>query len=1734
MQDRLSKSEFRSLLDVVEQRILDGERSVSEQLFEEFPLLASDAEPALEVIYREYAALEQVGEAPSFEELCQRFPDRRADLKDLFAVHEAIVSDGHGDESPAVGKIDAGTRIGNYKLLEEIGEGGFGVVYMAEQNEPVRRRVAIKIIKPGMDTRSAVARFEAERQALAIMDHPSICRVLDAGSTQCGHPYFVMELVHGMPITDYCHREKLSTERRLRLFRLVCGAVQHAHSKSIIHRDLKPSNVMVTLNDGEPVPKIIDFGISKALEHRLTDKTLFTRYGQMIGTPMYMSPEQADMSSLDVDIRSDVYSLGVLLYELLTGTTPFNAERMKSASFMDVVKIILEEDPPTPSSRVQTLQSARRAGPSVSVPPGQSQTLRGDLDHIVMKAVEKDRNRRYQTVYELSQDIERYLNREPVLASAPSLPYRLHKFVNRHRLLVASAVTILVGLLVGLSFALVGLRHARNEQAIAQAAQKGERQQRIRAEAEELAAKKARDEEQVQRRRVEANLYFQKVARAKGELDAEHLQNARILLAECSAEYRGWEWHYLDRLSQSDTQTLEGHTNQVTRARVSPDGKWIASCSSRWNSDLPGEIILWNFETGALVRLFGTREGGYRDICFSPDSRLLASASASGGVAIWEVESGRVLFQDTEHRSYSVAFAPHQPMLAAGGANGRIRLYDSDNGALIRELSHSFSSIHGIAFNPRTGELAAVCNSSRLSVWNPIEGAALFRESQCGDRAVVFSPDGEMLVTGGYYGIRYGRMRVFGFERGHWKEIDHRYTNFGTVGRMDFSPDSRLIAFQSNGNMIRLWDPKSGRQHAAFAAHDGSATSCAFSPDGCSMVTTGGDGKVRKWSISNVNTHSFETEHHLGFADAIDFSEHGSLLLVAGGLNIGKPSAGLKEAQIYQLSSGRTERRLIQRLQGFDEWMTDVRFGVDDALVFAAGASGGLHCWDAKSGESLWAVDAHDAPINCLAVAGDARIATGCDDGVLQIHTATGERLHKWDRFGETIHDVCFHPHEEVLFVAHGGGTLDVVDSHSGLSLFDKSAIQTDARCVAISREGDLLAVGSESGVINLYRIMMESVESTERRPKVELESIGRLVGHTQIIREMDFHPDGTRLASVSKDQRAIVWSVNEKLSALQLDPEGLNDHVLAIQFGSQGDQLAVTRGFEITIWNGAELGKDLPQELSTQGLERATVSWHRKMASQCERAGNPFDAAFHHSRILEEQPKDVNALRGRRDASASLGDWGAALKDADELCQFVEATMRDRLRLGLLHLRSGDTAKYQQVCRSALERFKDKANDSSTVNTLGWLCALGPSAIEEYDDAVLAVEHATLEARTNYAYWNTYGTLLLRAGRNPEALEAIWNGLDQTKNPDTPQDWLVLALANYRMGEVANAFEWFDRAAWVIDRALSEQSSERWSVKVGLRLLRDEVAEVLRSHLSESAEDDAGSWESDWLTMPDHERLMVLHHQEAYESSLRDNDVLSAREHAERLCRLRPESVDAWMTLASASAAGGDNARFEEACDAAMDVYGSQSGLLLSGSGLHVETTAIPFDTFEQFTIEAWVDQNWQRAICAQGFGGDPENSIWLATLANLPGFECTSVGWERERGRTESWTRLPRLREPWNHVALVFDGQSRRLYVNGLVCSEAEVQPPGELDRDRPFLVGAAVQGRTIASIGCIRSIRVSSTAKYTDEQFDPPELVPEVTTELLYQFSTSDREWLRTGQVRDLSDRHRDGSLRSVPRF
>jgi serine/threonine protein kinase/WD40 repeat protein len=761
-----------------------------------------------------------------------------------------------GDES-------VGAQVGPYKLLQRLGEGGMGTVYMAEQAQPVRRMVALKIVRTGMDSRQVIARFEAERQALALMDHPNIAKVLDAGTTGSGQPFFAMELVKGIPITRFCDEHHYSPRQRLELFIPVCHAVQHAHQKGIIHRDLKPSNVLVALYDDRPVPKVIDFGVAKATSQKLTDRTMFTEFGSVVGTLEYMSPEQAKLNALDVDTRSDIYALGVLLYELLTGTTPLERRRLKESALDEVLRVIREEEPPVPSTR---LSQSKDSLPTVAAqrqtePTRLAKVVRGELDWIVMKALEKDRSRRYETASGLARDIDRYLNQQPVEACPPSLGYRLTKLFRRNRGAVFAAALLLLALLGGIAGTSLGLVAANN-------ALNAEEQQRKIAEEERDAKERARsaaaterDQKEQARAAAEQALSVNRINLAEQYWQGNNVVQSRRILDLCPPSARGWEWRYLDRLHHANLLTLAGNGQFTTDLQFNNDGKRMAAISPYG----PAGARIWDLETNKPIVEISQSTSPARRFCaaaLSADGRTIAMGEESGAISLWDATTGQLEreFAQLKGSVSTLSLSPDGRLLAAAHVDPR-------NGEMFIPWLEE----------PRNEELV---------VWNVASGKDVFHPKGYGYVAQ-FSPDGSRLFTL----KKNTALRAVAtapesfsalFDTATWQEVAPG--KLGSSVSADFSGDGKFLAIadfdRSPANRtVHIYNAVTG---AATATLSPAVTSVNFSvalnQTGTTLAITHGLGfsEIEIWDVAKRKPVRVLRGHH-DWVNAINFAPNGRL-----------------------------------------------------------------------------------------------------------------------------------------------------------------------------------------------------------------------------------------------------------------------------------------------------------------------------------------------------------------------------------------------------------------------------------------------------------------------------------------------------------------------------------------------------------------------------------------------------------------------------------------------------------------------------------------------------------------------------------------------------------------------------------------------------------------------------------------------------------------------------------------
>ena len=1065
----------------------------------------------------------------------------------------------HGTQVVAAVTEKPGDRIGRYKLLQMIGEGGCGVVYMAEQEEPVRRRVALKVIKLGMDTKSVIARFEAERQALAMMDHSNIARVFDAGSTEAGRPYFVMELVRGVRMTDYCDQNHLKNEERLALFAQVCQAIQHAHQKGIIHRDIKPSNILITLHDGVPVPKVIDFGIAKATEQRLTEKTLFTEFHSFIGTPAYTSPEQAEMSGLDIDTRSDIYSLGVLLYELLTGRTPFDPERLVRAGLDEMRRIIREDEPERPSTRLGSLNITEATSMSQSRQmkfPLLMQAVKGDLDWIVMRCLEKDRTRRYATANDLAEDIQRYLGNEPVLARPPSNLYRFQKLLRRNRGPFAAAAALAITLITGATLSTWLAVRATKAERVALGLQKQEASLRHQAEQDKSLARLSEYVADINL--AEQSLVADNYGRAVQLLN-KHLPKAG------EPDLRGFEWRYLWRLSRGDEHiSLPAQRQTIHSLAVSPDGTRLAvGQQSRFS--------VWNLSTRSLITSI---EKGAVSMAFHPDGKRLFTASGTT-VRLWNTADW------SEERaltnSGAITLAADGRRLATLKADFRGRreatVWDTGNWEVVAVIADAHEPL---SISP-DGRRLACGTSTNIAVWT-LDGSrpeVMMKDStnlfsrmprwfrsdrgERSDRSLVFSPDGKFLVGARNTLSDRGVFVLSVWDAQTGEETDvmpadaEHIEHAGTITGMAFSSDGRTLATASMDHSIRLWDFPTRQPMDVIQGHLSEVLALAFSPDGRTIVSAAKDGEIKVWPVVR---HGPE-DVIIGVRHPVGFSKDGGKVmaltrdwsaLVLVNLETKEPEWRLEIEPRRSESELRPPRDLEQRFEPAGR-RQDAERGREvrpPRPFFPRGptplVSADLR-WLARGREDgvvEW-IDIETMRTNLLqASEGSLRVVALSPDGQTLVTRSREQGMRKWDlRIGTNI--VWRNEMEQILF-SPDGRTMAASGRREGrglrteeevVQLWDTETLTLRASLespsqvqfgfsAAFSADSRLIALPDEEDSVRLWDVTTG-------------ELVGTCTGHKQGIRSIAFSPDNRTLATTSDDSTVKLWNVATKQELISM-----------------------------------------------------------------------------------------------------------------------------------------------------------------------------------------------------------------------------------------------------------------------------------------------------------------------------------------------------------------------------------------------------------------------------------------------------------------------------------------------------------------------------------------------------------------------------------------------------------------------
>ncbi len=1080
------------------------------------------------------------------------------------------------DESSA-----AGRTYGAYRIVRLLGEGGMGTVYLAEQRQPISRLVALKVIKLGMDTREVIARFESERQALALMDHPNIAKVLDAGATPEGTPYFVMEYVPGVPITEYCDKNRMSNRQRLELFAQVCQAVQHAHQKGIIHRDIKPSNVLVWLQDEKPVPKVIDFGVAKAVDRRLTEHSVFTEWGILIGTPEYMSPEQAQMSGVDVDTTTDIYSLGVLLYQLLCGVLPFDSRSLRHAAYDEIRRMIREEEPPRPSARFSSLgaaaaEVAQRRQTDVA---GLERDLRGDLNWITMKAMAKDRARRYASASEFAADIARHLRDEPVMASPPSTSYRFGKFIRKHRGPVLALAAVFVSLLMGLGASTVLYFRAERQRLEAQAQRAEAERQRAEAVRQRVAADRERAEASRQGQRAEQQRTLAEQSRMtadqqrkEAELQHAEAERERKVAEQQTAEARRRGAEAVEQRSAAEKQraVAERQSRAADEQRAAAERQRLAAQRQGYAANLiaadlhirsndiaearrrlflcPPDLrgwewryLLWKSDTSlaSLAGPGGTARGSKPALGFSPDSAQMFRIYADT-LDWWSAASYK---PSANYRNLGTVLATDWEGLrvvsASAGGDHSLCVLDVASSRVLSTLAGAESDATCAAFNRTGSRVVSGARDGTIRMWDTASGRSLAKLDghKGGVWAVAFSADGQRLVSAGEDRM----VRVWDAGAGHPM---YAIAGHGApVLSVTFSPDRRMIVTGSADKTVRIWDAATGRPLHTLTGHGCEVQAVAISPDGATIASASCT-TLRLWDAASGKLAATLGGEWRSEIATTTFSPDGMRIAAAGTLG---------EVKVWNAPT--YGGGILKRAEDDIDRVVTSPGGALLALYHAKTQS--LEIWDGRQRKTAWTLPGNYGQATALAFSPDSsRLATASvDNSVCVWSAATGRRVGGPAKLSAPVTALAFSADGARLVSGSSDRTVSLWDSATMKRLFG-AALDTGAMRIAIpSPDGKHVAAAGDRTLViwdvarpdtplklNLPAgsgtIVSAAYSPDGRRIAggaggsgdigIWDAGSGRLLtvlkGHSAPVEALAFSPDGSRIVSGSRDQTLRVW----------------------------------------------------------------------------------------------------------------------------------------------------------------------------------------------------------------------------------------------------------------------------------------------------------------------------------------------------------------------------------------------------------------------------------------------------------------------------------------------------------------------------------------------------------------------------------------------------------------------------------
>lgn len=1142
------------------------------------PELADEKECVLELIYTEYLVRRELN-APCGPDVWRaQFPDWQDDIDELFEVGELL---GEDRSVQHCGNYAAGDLIGQYKIIDEVARGGMGVVYKARQSG-VNRIVAIKLMRYAHGSDHELDRFRSEAEAAARLHHSNIVQIFEV-SVRRNIPYIAMEWVDGITLSDRLALGLMSSREAAELMAALADALHYAHQRGVIHRDVKPANVLLSENGH---PKIVDFGLAKQQSAQDCDETALdlTQSGMLLGTPAYMSPEQADPSRGAIGPKTDVYAMGAMLYEALTGRTPFRAE-----TILGTLELVCGHDP-VPLRQLQP-------------------SLPQDIETICLKALEKDPTRRYDSAEEFAADLRRFLSQQPIVARPVGLPERIFKWARRRPQVASLTVAVVVITVVG--FFAVAWQWRRAES---------------RSNAAEVAIRQveaSRREERRQRKSLETNQYFQQIALAQRERLANDPFRAAQILDKCPKEKRGWEWHYLVSQLNSHVATLSEAVHGAYDLQFSPDGRTIVCCRglTAFGAE-PGEVLLYDVGKGQRLASWCPPAHRVASIAYSHSGSRIASAGL--GVRIHDATSLEVqLLLPTPQGSpihQGVAFAPDDERLAAGGSDGIVRVWDIGSCQLISELRGHRDTVHDVAFSPDGRWLASTGFDETTRLWDLESQREVFVSHALADgRRVAFSPNGRFLAETGYRDAA-GLVVVWDLnELG--SEIDSPETSEANVPEkmatrwfrqncrdIEFTPDSEFLVLACWDGTLRVWQPSTLADVAEYHAHAGSVRAIAVHPSSRIVATAGGDGAVRFWDRAVEFQQVIRP--YAGLPTELEFQPGEDLLVVPCGYNSNRPQEGLPVIWIWDVAASQRRREL----RGRGALIASIGCSRNGDWLASGSRDGEVSVWNMKSGRAVAQFSTGFDVVTEVLFGDDAsQLVVAGNDGRIDVWHSTSEwntgappvRVASWQAHVGAIHDIALSS-RGILAAGGADASITIWDLNDRSRKCTLATKQSEVRSLQFHPTGSVLASTHEDGAVLVWHVGDDGQATLDHR----------MSGHTHAVTTSAFSPDGKRLAT--GDRLTIkLWDVATGQEALSIRVRSNEQHLC---FSSDGRRLAYVLGAAAATF--ASFTEPLRLDaVACNTVDERVMAWHRKIAEMCEESENQQGGEFHRRRGTRAQP---------------------------------------------------------------------------------------------------------------------------------------------------------------------------------------------------------------------------------------------------------------------------------------------------------------------------------------------------------------------------------------------------------------------------------------------------------------------------------------------------------------------------------